>query len=88
MFEIVIVKGTDGVFSVQVVNNFDDKEKASWEQNGDKVIDRYTLDGSLHALGILVLDSLDHPDNFGSKVEELLTKIVSDIYAKKGDDDS
>jgi hypothetical protein len=86
MYEIVVLKGADGYFSVSIVNNFSEEEKEVWEENGDKIIARYPLEGSLQALGILVMGCLDDPDSFGSQMEELLTKIVSDIYAKKGGD--
>lgn len=87
MFELVIIKETiSGQIAVVIVNNFDDEEKKVWEENGDEIIARYPLEGSLQALGILVMGCLDDSNSFGSKMEELLTKVVSDIYAKKGGD--
>jgi len=87
MFEIVIVKrvGNDSI-SVSIQEDFDDKKKSEWEEDGDKVIALYPLAGSLQALAILVYYSLGHPDNFGHQIEELLTKMAQDIYKKGGDD--
>lgn len=81
MFEIVVAKGTEGSLLVRVIEDFDE-EREEWEENGEKIIAQYSLEGSLQALGILVACSFGHQDNFGDKVEELLTKIVQEMHNK------
>jgi hypothetical protein len=83
-YYLMIVRDSSGEIDVYISNisNLVEEKKEHLE-NGEYILAAYPLEGSLQALGILVSDSLQFGNSFGSQVEELLTKMVRDIYVLK-----
>ena len=82
MYCLLIMKGADGKYFVNVSPEVDEEEKKHLEFNGDEIVATYPLEGSLHALGMIVSDSTQYASSFGNLFEDLMTQIVNDISTK------